>query len=400
METPGLPLASRRARRAAALLESAWARGWLPRPSLAEVGQRSAALAAGHAGPPDWQQALVRLIDSLEHEARLNAIGLTFASVQLTGLLRQRERAQALWRAHPEIAGIELPRPVIVLGHMRSGTTRLQRLLGCDPRFNQTRFFEVMEPLAPRMAGRIDWRVARSWAQLKALDWLNPELQAIHPTSARAVEEVFGLLSLSFYGAQLEAQWHVPAFARWWEGQDRTWVYREFRQWLQTLAWQRRDPARPFVLKAPQFMEDLGPLLAVFPDARLVCLERDPLQVVGSSASLVWNQMKLQTDALDPHWVGAEWLRKTVRRERIAHEVRAAHPGVPAIAIDFPAMNHDWRGEMRRLYPFLGLELSAPVERAMAAYLQRAERSGFRGHRYRLEDFGLTAGQVRAALQG
>src|SRR5690606_10308170 len=285
MDDSALPQASRHAQRAGALLESAWARGWLPRPSLADVRARADALAARHGTPPPWHAALARLIDSLEREARLNAIGLTFASVQLNGLLRQRERAQALWQAHPNISGIELPRPVIVLGHMRSGTTRVQRLLGCDPRFNHTRFFEVMEPVPPP----IDWRVPRSWAQLKALDWLNPELQPIHPASARGVEEAFGLLSLSFYGAHLEAQWHVPAFARWWEEQDRTWVYREFRQWLQTLAWRRADQARPFVLKAPQFMEDLEPLLAAFPDARLVCLDRDPVEIAGSSASLVWN---------------------------------------------------------------------------------------------------------------
>jgi hypothetical protein len=395
MISPGLPQASRRARRCASLLEAAWAHGWLPRPSLAEVGKQAAGLVCAHGMQPAWHQALVRLIDSLEHEACLNPIGVTFASVQLNGLLRQRERAQALWQAHAEIAAIKLPQPVIVLGHMRSGTTRLQRLLGCDPRFNHTRFFEVMEPLPPP---RIDWRPMRSWAKLKALDWLNPELQAIHPTSPRAVEEVFGLLSLSFYGAQLEAQWHVPGFAEWWEGQDRTWVYREFRQWLQTIAWQRGDPALPFVLKAPQFLEDLEPLLTVFPEARLVCLERDPLEVVGSSASLVWNQMKLQTDRLDPHWVGAEWLRKTVRRERIAHQVRDASPHVPAIVIDFEAMNRDWRGEIRRLYAFLDLELSAPVEQAMAGYLQQAERSGFRHHRYRLDHFGLDAERVRTAL--
>src|SRR5690606_14159517 len=95
-----------------------------------------------------------------------------------------------------------------------------------------------------------------------------------HPTSATAVEEAYGLLSLSFYGAHFEAQWRVPGFTRWWEGEDRGAVYRDFRRFLQTLAWRRGGPARPWVLKAPQLMEDLDALLAVFPDARLICLQR------------------------------------------------------------------------------------------------------------------------------
>ena len=52
----------------------------------------------------------------------------------------------------------------------------------------------------------------------------------MHPTGAMAVEEAFGLHSFSFYGAQIEAQWRVPGFARHCEAQDKRWVYAEFAQ--------------------------------------------------------------------------------------------------------------------------------------------------------------------------
>lgn len=347
-----------------------------------------------NASDDTWQLALDQLLDSLREEAELNEIGLTFAYVQLRGLLKQRKRAARLWRRHPEILEVPIARPIIVLGHMRSGTTRLQRLLGCDARLAHTRFFEVMEPLP----GRSDIRIGKSWAQLKLLNALNPDVQAVHPTSPRAVEEAFGLLSFSFYGAQIEAQWRVPSFARFWEAQDKTWVYREFRQLLQTLAWQRGETAKPWVLKAPQFMEDLEPLLERFPDARLICLHREPSDVVASSASLVWNQMKLQSDAADRHWIGAEWLHKTARREHICASVRAERPDVPQIDTDFAAMNRDWRGEMRQIYAFLDLEFTLEVERRMERYLVAAEKSGFRRHSYRAEDFGLTPEIIRNAV--
>lgn len=382
-----------RASRFAKWLAATWQSGLLPRPRLDTVRSKAAELAM-NASDDTWQLALDQLLDSLRKEAELNEIGLTFAYAQLAALLRQRQLAQRLWRRKPEILELPIERPVIVLGHMRSGTTRLQRLLGCDARFAHTRFYEVMSPV-PSIP---DLRKPKSWAQLKLLNFLNPQLQAVHPTSATSVEEAFGLLSFSFYGAQIEAQWRVPSFARFWEARDKSWVYREFRHLLQTIAWQRGETTKPWVLKAPQFMEDLEPLLEVFPDARLICLHREPSDVVASSASLVWNQMKLQSNAADRHWIGAEWLRKTARREHICASVRAVRPDVPQMDTEFAAMNRDWRGEMRRIYAFLELELTRDVERRMERYLAAAEKSGFRRHSYRAEDFGLTPEIMRNAV--
>lgn len=395
MESGLVPEANRldrqgRAGFVAAALRRAWRSGWLPRPDLDRLRQR----AAQFDGDAGWRAALDRLIESLRTEAELNEVGLTFAYVQISRLLEQRRRAHALWRERPEIAGFPVPRPVVVLGHMRSGTTRLQRLLGCDPRLNHTHFYEVTTPLPSRP----DWRLLESWAQLRLIDALNPEIHTVHPSSPRAVEEVFGLLAVSFYGAQFEAQWRVPGFARWWEGQDRTWVYRELRHLIQTIGWQRGAAEAPWVLKAPQFMEDLDALLAVFPDARLVCLRREPDAVVASTASLVCHQMQVQSDAVDPCWIGQEWLRKTARREALCAQVRAERTDVPQLDVDFAAVGDDWRGEMRRVYDFLGMAFTPAVEQRMARYLHEAEDSGFRRHRYRSADFGLEREEVRRAL--
>jgi hypothetical protein len=377
--------------RLAAGLRKAWDRGWLPRPDLSALRTKADAIEP-QGGV--WREALGRLVASLESEARLNEIGLTFAGVQLSGLLRQRARAQALWRRHPEILELPIERPIIVLGQMRSGTTRLQRLLGCDDRLSHTHFHEVMNPAArvPAMA------IAKSAAQIALLDWLSPATRTVHPTSATAIEEAYGLLSLSFYGAHFEAQWRVPGFTRWWEVKERGAVYRDFKRLVQTLAWRRGRTTGHWVLKAPQFMEDLDALLAVFPDARLICLQRPAKDVVASSASLVWHQMSLQSDHADREWIGSEWLRKTALRQAASDAARAARPDVPQLDTGFADVNGDWRGEMRRIFEFLGLPLTAEVERQMARYLRRAEKSGFRSHSYKAADFGLSADKVGNAL--
>lgn len=383
-------------------LRQSWRIGIASRPRLTA----DAILAEAHRrtglddfGPEaQWQPALALLLRSLAGEARLNALGRTIAYGQLVGVMRQRLRAHALWRRHPEILERPIAAPIVVLGHMRSGTTRMQRLLACDPRLAHTRFFESWRPVPDRRDAALDDRKWRAGAALKVAQLINPRFTAIHPTALQAPDEEIGFHAFSLCGAPFEAQWRIPGFARHWETADLAGVYREFRALLQTIAWLRDEPAdRPWILKVPQFMQDLPALLAAFPDARLLCLSRDPGEIVGSSASLALNQMQIQSDHVDPHWIGREWLHKVALRDRGARTARA-QSAAPQIDIAFAAMNADWQGEMRRVYAFLGLELTEPVLARMTAYCAGAAHHGRGRPRYSLADFGLTRADVAAAF--
>ncbi|MDQ8755519.1 sulfotransferase [Sphingosinicella sp. LHD-64] len=385
LEVDGPP--SRAAALASRGLEAAWRAGLLPRPILDPLAFEAAALgkrARDSFGPvQEWRTPYRLLVQSLREEADLNPLGLAMAHGQVVGALKARIRAQELWQQHPEILTRPIPAPVVILGPMRSGTTRLQRLLACDDRFAHTRLFESLHPVPTR------GRVLKTCASLAALRLFNPAIPAIHPMRARQPDEEFGLFSLSFGSAQFEAQWRVPSFAAWWEAADTGWLYREFRALLQTISWARGAPVdRPWLLKAPQFLQDLPAFLDAFPDARLICLDRDLERVVGSSASLVWHQMRIQSDTTDRAWVGREWLRKTrLRRER-ALAARRARPDVPQIEVQCEAMDADWESEVTRIYDFLGKPLDDRLRRRMAGYVAGAR--GHEGHRYRLEQFGLS----------
>lgn len=383
---------SRAASFASRALDSAWRRGVLPRPVMDADAFEAAALRGADPATlgPDtgWRTPFRLLAEALRDEADLNPLGRALAHGQIVQLLRARMRAVALWARHAEILETPIAPPIVILGPMRSGTTRLQRLLACDRRFAHTRTFESLHPIPFRSRGP-DRRALLTRIALAVVERLNPAVAAIHPTRPYDPEEEFGLLSTSFGPPQFEVQWRVPSFTRWWETSDKECLYKEMRKLLQTISWHRgASPDRPWILKVPQYMEDLPALLAAFPGARLLCLDRDLAQVVASSASLVWHQMRIQSDNVDPAWIGEEWLRKTLRRNRIAAETRAARPDVPQLDLDYSAMDRDWRGEIRRVYDFLGLALTPEVERRMAAYLDRAR--AHRGHRYSLGQFGLT----------
>ena len=380
--SPPLPAVTQANRALLAL----WRTGLAPRPSLDAESLMRAALKGGEErmfGPDNsWREPFERLLCALRDEASLNPLGLAMAHGQIVQILRARIRAVALWARHPEILTRPLAPPIVIVGPMRSGTTRVQRLLACDRRFSHTRLFESLHPIP---FGRLwDSRPLRTGFALAALNRFNPAVAAIHPSRPHDPEEEFGLLSFSFGPPQFEAQWRVPSFTHWWESADKSFLYKEMLRLLQTISWTRGEPAdRPWLLKAPQFMEDLPALLDTFPGARLLCLDRAIDAVVASSASLVWNQMRIQSDAADPSWIGPEWLRKTKRRNRISAETRRARADVQQVALDYEAMNRDWRAEMRRVYGFLAMDLSPGLEQRMAAYLAGSRRH--HGHRYSLE---------------
>ena len=366
-------------------LAGAWERGLLTEPRL-DAGSliaKAERLEKGSLEPGGWEEALDVLTGDLRKAAALNPLGSSMAHGQLVAILRQRIRAERLWRREPQLLERPIERPVIILGQMRSGTTLTHRLLACDPRFSFTRLHETLDPVAPnRMLGR--WQASSIASLLRVL---NPQLRAAHPTSAMAAEEEFGLHAFSLHGAMFEAQWHVPDYARWSEARDLAPVYREFRSLLQTLRWRRRDPADAVqLLKAPQFMQDLPALLDEFPDARIVRLVRDRADVMASSASLVWNQQRIQSDSADPLRIGEEWRRKTLlREERAARALERVSPSLQ-MTVAFDRLKADWAAQVRRIYDFLGL---APHTATLARMERVASTSAHRGHRYSAAQFGL-----------
>ena len=387
-------------RHANALLPRLWHSRLLPPPDLLEETldrQATRATRLADFGDPWFREPLRVLLPALRDEARLNPLGQVIAHGSLLKVLKERLWAEALFARHPGIRARPLAAPVVIVGPMRSGTTRLHRLLASDTRFSHLRLFEAMCPVPwPSSRQRRDPRAAYTAHGWKTLNRINPANAAIHPTGPHEPDEELGMLENSVWGAQIEGQRRVPSYARWCEARDATPAYAHMADLLRLAGWFRGDdPAIPWVLKTPQHMQDLGALLRVFPDARLIFIHRDPVRVVGSSASLVWHQMVVQSDDVDPHWIGREWLHKSELRAARTMAVRESVAPGQQIDVTFEAMNLDWLGVMRRVYAFLDIDIE-PAIVPMAAYIDRAHRDhAYADHHYDLADFGLNADEVR-----
>lgn len=323
----------------------------------------------------DFRERLAELCRALREEARLNALGHAMAYGQLRGAVRTRHALGRLWHRRPGLLETPLAPPIVVVGQMRSGTTRLHRLLSADPAHTHTRLCNSIEP-APR---RPDTRPLRCAAGLAVARRINPWVDTLHPFGATRPDEELGWLGAALSHGLYEAQYRIPSFVAFGETRDPAPVYREMLRILRTDAAVMEDGAKPRVLKCPQYAEELTTLLALLPEARLVVARRPLGRVLDSTLSVLASQMAYQSDHVSLAAIEGEWRRKIELRERRMAEGLAGFAG-PRVEVDYADLDRDWRGEIRRIYAGLGLDLTPAALEAMEREQAAANASPHRLH--------------------
>ena len=387
------------ARRANDWLGKAWAKGWLPPPdldpaalwTLAAKPYGARAEAVEHGGRADedvadFRERLERLCAAVMAEADLNPLGRAMAWGQLSRVVKNRLAFGALWEARPELAETPLAPPIIVIGHMRSGTTRIHTLLAADPAHSHTRYCDAYHPVPFGYGAPLGLNRAKAALELAMLGALNPWMQSIHPMTPSGVEEELAWISAALHHSIYESQWHIPAYSAWSEARDPAPIYREFARILRSDAAARGVAGKPRVLKVPAFAEDLPSLLAQFPGARLVITHRDQAAVLRSAVSLAANQMAMQSDSCDLATIEARWRCKIGLREERMAAALANWQGLTA-RLTFDDLNADWEAAIGRCYVALGLALTPQALAAMRKLMAASASGQHRAHSEQLARF-------------
>lgn len=353
-------------------------------------------------GDESFLPALRALLDALNNEAQLNPFGHFNAQSRILRSLENRLWANACFEAHPEIRRRKIPAPIVIIGPHRSGTTRMQRMLAADPRLQHLKTWEGFNP-APRPGQAESGETARREeirAMLQAGPLVYPGAFTAHPMDADWPEEEMLLLNHAFCSFSFLGAYYLPSYHRWLLGAEKAAAYHDMADFLRLISWSRGDPEdKRWVLKNPQHMLDLGLLLKTFPDAKLVFTHRDPVKTVGSVLSLMWFYTVQHTDAPCRAKVREIWLDFAEQMLRRAMTARENIPAAQQFDVHYEEMNRDWRGTMARLYDFAGLDFTPEAEGALADWLAENQREGrHEGHRYALEDFGLTAEDVDSRM--
>jgi len=339
-------------------------------------------------GDPAIESRLAILAKSIESEADLHPLGRLLASIHLGDLLKTRLRLEETWRKEPGFGAEPIQRPVFITGMPRSGSTFLHEVMAQDADNRAPQVWEVMSPL-PTGARR---RIRRTATCLWWFRQIAPEADSVHPIRATTPHECVAIHSYTLLSREFVTTFRAPAYEAFIDTAEFDPAYSWEKRFLQYLQWQQ--PARRWVLKAPDHMFNMEALLRVFPDAAIIQTHRNPLEVIESSSRLT--EVVQRTFARPQQWseIGIREARVLADGLERITRFREEHPELEDrfVDVNYDDLVSDPLKTVRRLYRELDLPLThATVQRVQGL---AGNRSRYGGQRVRpgLADLGIDSG--------
>jgi hypothetical protein len=300
---------------------------------------------------------------------------------------------------------------VFIVGHARSGTTLLHRLMSRDSeRFSAFMLYELYLPsllqkklvrlLAAwdrrRLGGALERRV-RAWEERKF-----GKTRHVHAQSLTAPEEDDGVLTSSCASGTWIVRLPYMGVLDFYHLDERPASERRRIMRFYAACVRRQlylnGADRIHLSKNPIFVGRMESLLETFPDARFVVPMRHPYETIPSLLKLMqvaWRMRK---------WSDAEMagsLRALAAQSyhtyRYPLEVMARHPATPHAIVDYAALVAEPKRTVAAVYAALGLPVT-PAYAAVLAEEQEHARRHETAHAYSLEEFGLRGDDIRQEL--
>ena len=327
-------------------------------------------------GPADFRERLALQLEEVDQDGERTGLGRLTVWNDAVRAAANRLRVRDLLKRHPEIEGVEIRRPIIVVGLPRSGTTHLVNLIAADQRLRSMPLWEGQEPVpdAREKPGEdgVDpryLRSARAWAGMQATA---PLVASMHPMHPDHIHEEIELQVPDF--ASYNHEWVVRA-PRWRDhylGHDQTPHYAYMKTLLKILQWVR--PRERWVLKSPQHLEQLGPLLASFPDATIVVTHRDPVAVIQSTITMLSYGARSSYRTPRPEWYLAYWSDRIRRLLEASVRDRKLVPANRSTDVLFHEFMADDFATVERIYEVAGLPMTPEARSQIQVYLREHPR--------------------------
>ena len=349
-------------------------------------------------GNDDFRERLAIWLQAVDEDELLGPVGRIGVLRDITRYATNRLRFEDLLRRHPEILEIEIERPIIIAGLPRSGTTHLLNLIAADRRLRSLPYWESIEPIPipgeePGPDG-VDPRLARCRASYQQQDVMMPLLKNMHDLAPEHVHEEIELQGLDFSSYELEWIATVPRWRDYYLEADQRSSYAYMKNVLRALQWMR-GPSR-WILKSPQHMEQLGPLMDTFPDATVAITHRDPVSVIASTVTMLVYGDRIRRKRVDPPAVAAYWIDRIERLLRSCVRDRDQIPVERSIDVLFHEFMDDDLAMVRRIYELADLEMSSEAEEDLDAYMLANPRGKHGRIVYDLKgDFGVDRDELR-----
>jgi len=356
-------------------------------------------------GLSDWGDDYFRLplemlLRSVEEEAHLTARGRELTLECFVDRLSNRLRVHAHLSSHPDVQNVPIPKPVIVTGLPRTGTTLLQGLLATDPAHRALQRWELFNPIPPPTLESYESDPRRTEMlqrrQSKLTGAERTQFQTMHDGMPNAYEECYVIFEHAFMSRTIPRRMNVPSYEEWLIDQDMRPAYRDHYRWLQILT--SRHGGKRIVLKAPEHLYNLDQILDLHPSAQIIWTHRDPASAIASGCSLLSFIRNLRSDQVDRKALAEQSLRSFQEATNRAMRVREEHEPSRFLDVSYRRLVADPLGVVKEVYDSFGYELSAEALQRMQSWLRERPQHKHGVHRYRLEEFGLSRDRVLECL--
>lgn len=359
---------------------------------LLEEAQRLSGLSDW--GDDSFRVPLQIFLESLNTEAHLNLVGRYFFKQDCIRLLINRLRLQDDFKRHSEIFQVPIQRPLFIVGLFRSGTTFLHNLLSQDPSSRWLHLGEAFNP-SPSPTQKTwenDTRLKNAAKWVKFQKSLASNVFTAHHISANRPAECSRLFEHGFIGHLFDFRAHVKSYSEWLQRQDLVGSYRYYRQQLQYLGW--HWSGAHWVLKAPAHLYALDALLTVFPDACIVHIHRDPLEVLPSCCSLSAMGRNRFTDHQFLTAIGEHWQKSLATAVESAMQVRATAAAERFYDVNYTDLIQDPIRTIRQIYKYFGYQFNNELEQNLNRWMGENPQHKYGVHSYSLEQFGLKPKEI------
>lgn len=353
-------------------------------------------------GPDDYEERLGVWFDEMNADDNRTQLGRMILFNDCVRYARTRLRMRDLLKRHPEIEDQKIERPIIVIGLPRSGTTHLVNLIAADQRLRSMPLWEGQEPVAipgeePDADGHDPrWhRCNAVWQQMKAG---SPLIAAMHPMEPDHIHEELEFMLPDFTSYNLEWIARAPRWRDYYLAHDQTPHYQgALLTGLKVLQWAK--PRDRWVLKCPQHLEQIGPLMKTFPDATIVVTHRDPISVIQSAATMMTYSSRQNYHHTDPQWYLDYWHDRIEKLLRASVRDRHLLPSERTIDVHFKEFMADDVGMVEKIYDVAGLPMTNEARAHIDAYMEAHPRGKDGQIVYDLrKDFGADPADLRKAF--
>lgn len=330
------------------------------------------------------REPLSILLRACEAEAELSLVGRLTVRWDAARLLRNLLRLAAAEAENLAILDERIERPIFITGLPRSGTTFLHKLLMLDPANQVPRIWETIDPY-PRSRARAVRMVNR---QLATFAWMAPGFRSLHPVDATSPQECSEITAHVFASLRFDTTYRIPAYRNWLDARGHVEAYRFHKRFLQHL--QHRSGPRRWVLKCPDHVFALEAIREVYPDARVVFVNRDPLKVLASVATLTEVLRSPFTRRIDRLEIGAqESARWRAGAARMVQAARNGIFGANLLHVRYAELVGDPLASVQQLYSQLGLELGDHAAERIRQVTADEPHGGYGVNRHSFAAYGI-----------